>query len=79
MQTVKVVGDIDSLGAWDPSAGIALASDGTSTLTGQLDVAPGTPFQYKYVTVGADGSVSWEDGANRAAVAPQSGNAVIDQ
>jgi len=77
---VYVVGSIPELGAWTPASGVALVSEPSSpnTWSGTVDLAPGTQFEYKYVLVGADDTVTWEADPNRQGVAPQSGGAVLD-
>ncbi|KAI1132570.1 family 15 glycosyl hydrolase [Nemania abortiva] len=69
-QTVKVAGSIGTLGSWDTSKAVALsASSYTSSnpiWTGTINLTPGQAFQYKYIVVNTDGSVTWEADPNRS-------------
>lgn len=73
-QTVKIVGDASTLGAWDTSKAIALsASSYTSSnpvWTGTITLTPGQAIQYKYIVVNTDGSVTWEADPNRQYTIP---------
>ena len=75
-QTIKIVGDVESLGSWDPSRGLALDP---SQYTADrplwsiaIELPAGESIQYKYVNIGSDGSVVWEGDPNRAYAVPLS-------
>ncbi|MFD0775660.1 carbohydrate-binding module family 20 domain-containing protein, partial [Streptomonospora algeriensis] len=74
-QNVRVAGSIPELGAWDPAQGVELSTDDTGypTWTGSVDLPEGAAFEYKLVKVAPDGSVEWEQGANRSAAADSPG------
>ncbi|KAI0429393.1 alpha-amylase [Xylaria sp. FL1042] len=82
-QTIKIVGSIAALGAWDTSEAIALsASQYTSSnplWTGTINFAPGTSFQYKYINVASDGTVTWESDPNRSFTVSSSSCAAVTQ
>ncbi|EME39333.1 glycoside hydrolase family 13 protein [Dothistroma septosporum NZE10] len=62
--TVKIVGSISQLGSWSPSQGLTLSTSGTAR-NGAVKVPSGTTFQYKLVSVGSDGYVTWEKDPDR--------------
>jgi glucoamylase len=72
--TMKLVGDIDALGNWDPNAAVPLeASRYTSTnplWKTTLKLKAGEIFQYKYINVGQDGSIRWEADPNHTYTVP---------
>ncbi|KAK4031977.1 Glucoamylase [Parachaetomium inaequale] len=69
-QTVKIVGSIPELGNWNPSAAPALSAAGYTSSnpvwTATLNLAAGTKFEYKYVKVEGNGTVTWESNPNRS-------------
>ncbi|KAK4555418.1 hypothetical protein LTR86_007715 [Recurvomyces mirabilis] len=67
---VFVVGNITELGDWDVYNAVALSSEGYTDIDtlwsgGDVEVAAGTAFEYKYIQWSADGSLLWECGENR--------------
>ncbi|MEY9213123.1 alpha amylase C-terminal domain-containing protein [Thermobifida halotolerans] len=74
-QEVHVVGSIPELGSWNPADGLKLNTDGSTypVWKGQVSLPEGTRFDYKYVKINPDGTVEWENGDNRSAVADDSG------
>ncbi|APU15654.1 MULTISPECIES: carbohydrate-binding module family 20 domain-containing protein [Actinoalloteichus] len=72
-ENILVVGDHAGLGAWNPAAAVPLSSASYPTWTGDVSLPAGTVVQYKYLRKGANGSVTWESGANRSATVPASG------
>jgi hypothetical protein len=71
-EKVYVVGSIPELGNWDPARAVPLNTDsyddiGTLWAGGEVRVAAGTSFEYKYIQKNADGSLLWECGENRVA------------
>lgn len=75
-QTVKVSGNDTKLGNWDTSAAVALSAerytDYSPLWTGNITLDPGEVIEYKYITVGSDASVAWENGPNRRYSVPRS-------
>ncbi|OIW27040.1 starch binding domain-containing protein [Coniochaeta ligniaria NRRL 30616] len=73
-QTIKVVGSISQLGSWDPSSAPALdASQYTSSSplwSYTVSLPVGTTFEYKFVNVASDGTVTWESDPNRSFTVP---------
>jgi lytic starch monooxygenase len=72
--TIKLVGSIDQLGAWDVTAAPALSAD-SYTAANPLwkytaTLSAGTTFEYKFVRVAASGSVTWESDPNRSYTVP---------
>lgn len=71
--TLLVVGDAPELGAWDPRRGLRLDGIEWPTWRAEAVLRAGSRAEYKLVVLGADGSVRWESGANRALVVPTDG------
>jgi glucan endo-1,3-alpha-glucosidase len=73
-QTIKIAGDIDALGNWDTSKGVALsASDYTISnpvWDKTISLAAGTVIQYKYINVASNGDVTWEADPNHTYTVP---------
>jgi len=69
-QTIKIVGSIPELGSWNPTSAPALSASGYTSSNHlwsyTLQLAAGTTFEYKFVTVESSGSVSWESDPNRS-------------
>lgn len=76
--TVRLVGDLPELGAWDPHAGVPLSGDAWPNWAAELDLPIGVGFEYKLVLVRGDGSVEWERGDNRVATVPTDGDLELD-
>ncbi|KAI5466885.1 putative glucoamylase GMY1 [Mariannaea sp. PMI_226] len=74
--TIKIVGSIDALGNWDTTKAIALsASDYTSSnplWKVTIPLKAGQSFQYKFINIKADGTLSWESDPNRSYTVPSS-------
>lgn len=77
-ENIKIVGSIPTLGNWNPSNAILLSASQytSSNPLWSITVAlqPGQTFQYKYIRVGSDGSVSWESDPNRSYTVPSGCN-----
>ena len=73
-QTVKVVGSIPELGSWDVEAAPALSADKYTSSkhlwSKTVEIGAGTSFEYKFVSVGESGGVSWESDPNRKFTVP---------
>ncbi|KAI8634097.1 family 15 glycosyl hydrolase [Xylariaceae sp. FL1651] len=73
-QTVKIVGDSATLGAWDTSKAIALsAAQYTSSnplWSVTITLPAGQAIQYKYIVVNTDGSIVWEADPNHSYTVP---------
>ncbi|KAF4125157.1 alpha-amylase [Geosmithia morbida] len=63
-QTIKLSGNQDALGNWDPSDAIALsAAEYTSSdhlWYVSVNLTPGSVVEYKYINVAGNGDVTWE-------------------
>ncbi|ACU35085.1 carbohydrate-binding module family 20 domain-containing protein [Actinosynnema mirum] len=69
-QNIFVVGDHASLGGWDPARAVALSSASYPLWKTSVSLPNGTAFAYKYIRKEANGSVTWESGANRTSTSP---------
>lgn len=72
--TLVLVGDVEALGAWDPSRGLRLSGDEWPTWKQTVELPAGARVEYKLVIVRADGRVDWETGWNREVVVPTDPN-----
>jgi alpha-amylase len=77
-QNIFVVGNTTALGSWDPSKAIALSSASYPVWKATVSLPTGTAVEYKYVRKNADGSVTWESGANRTTTPSGSSSALTD-
>jgi len=72
--TIKLVGNVDALGRWNPHAAITLdASKYTSShpmWRATLDLDAGQVIQYKYIKVGEGGAIEWEADPNHTYTVP---------
>jgi len=79
-QTIKIVGSIPALGSWAPASAITLSASQYTTSNNLWDItlnlAPGTSFEYKFINVASDGTVTWESDPNRSYTVPTSCTAV---
>jgi hypothetical protein len=66
-QTLRVVGSLPELGAWDPAKAPELTWGDGDVWTGAVALPPGAEASYKFVVYRADGSAEaeWEDGDDR--------------
>ncbi|MEU3778438.1 carbohydrate-binding module family 20 domain-containing protein [Streptomyces sp. NPDC032472] len=62
---VFAVGSTPALGSWDPARAVPLDARGYPTWAADGVVASGSPVEYKYLVKKADGTITWEEGANR--------------
>ncbi len=72
--TLVLVGDVEELGAWDPSRGLSLSGSEWPTWKQTVELPAGLRVQYKLVIVRADGRVDWETGWNHEVVVPTDPN-----
>jgi alpha-amylase len=72
-QNVYVVGSIPALGSWNPAAAVPLSPASYPLWTGTVAVPPNTRFEYKFIKKDPDGTVEWENGANRVYTTGASG------
>jgi len=77
-QNIFVVGNVAALGSWDTSKAVALSSASYPVWKGTVSLPTGTAVEYKYIRKNADGSVTWESGANRTTTPSGSSAAVSD-
>ena len=75
---ILAVGAMEQLGNWDPDSGAMLDFDDATGWTTTLSVAPGTSMDFKFVKISSHGTTSWEGGANRKIVVPESGNITFE-
>jgi alpha-amylase len=64
-QNVFVVGSIPALGSWNTGSAIPLSSAAYPVWSATVSVPANTAVEYKFIKKNADGSVTWESGANR--------------
>jgi glucoamylase len=80
-ETIKIAGDVASLGDWDTDDAIALsAADYTSSnplWDGTISFAPGTVIEYKYINVASNGDVTWEADPNHTYTVPATGATAV--
>ncbi|BBH67645.1 alpha-amylase [Actinoplanes sp. OR16] len=76
-QNIFVVGNQAALGNWAPASAVALSSASYPVWKGTVSLPAGTSFEYKYLRKNADGTVTWESGANRTATVPASGSVTL--
>ncbi|MFD7626708.1 carbohydrate-binding module family 20 domain-containing protein [Streptomyces sp. NPDC059851] len=62
---VFAVGSVAALGSWDPARAVPLDAHGYPQWAAGAVVPSDSPVEYKYLVKGADGTITWEDGANR--------------
>lgn len=74
--TIEVAGSIQAFGEWDTGEAVALTSSGSSW-TGTVPLAAGTTFEYKYIQVGSDGTVTWEADPNRSFTVPETCDSAV--
>ena len=86
LQNTFVVGNISELGNWDPYHAVAMNADeytsfGAQWLGGDITIAAGVPFEYKYITWGLNANLTWECGENRvyAGAAPTCDPVIVDE
>lgn len=67
-ETIKIAGSIAALGSWDADSAVALsASQYTSSnplWSVTIDLEAGQTFEYKFINVASDGTVTWEADPN---------------
>ncbi|KAK3387233.1 glucan 1, 4-alpha-glucosidase [Podospora didyma] len=73
-QTIKIIGSIPALGSWNTANAVALSAAGYTSSNPLWTIGvllpAGTAVQYKFINVGADGSVKWESDPNRSFTVP---------
>ena len=63
-EQLRVCGETDVLGDWNPEKAPAMKREGAYFLA-TVRVPPGTDVPFKFLRKTADGAVIWEDGENR--------------
>ncbi|MEW5854966.1 MAG: carbohydrate-binding module family 20 domain-containing protein [Myxococcota bacterium] len=76
-QEVRVVGNTDELGAWDPTRGVRLLPTAYPTWQGAVALPRGVTVEFKLVKVDEAGNVTWEGGGNRQLGVPLDGDVNI--
>ena len=77
-QDIYVVGDHASLGSWSPANAVKLDPATYPVWRRTVTFPAGTALQYKYLRKDAAGNVTWESGANRTVMVPQSGTLTLN-
>ncbi|MFJ1702170.1 carbohydrate-binding module family 20 domain-containing protein [Kitasatospora sp. NPDC088346] len=77
-QNIFVVGNTAALGNWDTGKALPLSSAAYPVWKLDLSLPAGTAFEYKYVRKEANGTVTWESGANRTATVPSGGKVTLN-
>jgi len=77
-ESIRVVGNVAALGAWNPASGVALSSATYPVWRGAVTLPAGTAVEYTYVRVDGSGNVTWESGSNRVATVPSSGTLTLN-
>ncbi|ADO68763.1 carbohydrate binding domain-containing protein [Stigmatella aurantiaca] len=77
-QNVYLVGNLAALGAWSPSAAIALSPANYPAWSVTLSLPGSTALEYKYIKKDANGNVTWESGSNRLYTTPASSAATLN-
>ncbi len=67
---LRLVGDLDPVGGWDPTAGMALDGRDWPLWRGQLTLPAGVRLAHKLVLVTGAGATWWERGENRLFTVP---------
>lgn len=75
--TVAIAGELSELGAWSPAAALALDGASWPVWTGTVDLPAGSHLRWKAITRKADGSTSWEPGADRTTIVPTGGDTTV--
>ncbi|MDX3071504.1 carbohydrate-binding module family 20 domain-containing protein [Streptomyces sp. MI02-7b] len=76
-QNVYVVGSNAALGNWNTAAAPLLSSAAYPVWKLDVSMGAGTSFEYKYIKKDANGTVTWESGANRTATVPAGGKVTL--
>ena len=70
-----MVGDLPALGSWDFTKGINMSWTDGDNWTAEMNLKPGTTFEFKVVERGDNDSTVWEPNHNHAIAVPDSGAA----
>ncbi|RDH36480.1 alpha-amylase [Aspergillus welwitschiae] len=83
-EEIYLSGSISQLGDWDTSDAVKMSADDYTSSNPEWSVTVtlpvGTTFEYKFIKVESDGSVTWESDPNREYTVPEcgSGETVVD-
>jgi hypothetical protein len=73
-QTIKIAGSISELGSWNTASAPALSASGYTSSNHlwsyTVNLAAGQTFEYKFINVASDGTVTWESDPNRSYTVP---------
>ncbi|WP_433825763.1 S8 family serine peptidase [Actinoplanes sp. CA-015351] len=72
-QQIFVAGNVAELGEWDPARAVPLSAATYPVWSGGVSLPPNTPVEFKYLIKNPDGTITWENGANRTTVTPPTG------
>jgi len=76
-QNVYVVGNLPELGSWKPASGVKMSAASYPDWTAKVGLPAGTSFEYKYVKIDENGTVTWESGGNRTATVGADGSVAL--
>ncbi|MGN9793331.1 carbohydrate-binding module family 20 domain-containing protein [Streptomyces sp. OZ13] len=77
-QNIYVTGNQPALGNWNPAGAVKLDPAAYPVWKADVNLAAGTPFEYKYIRKDGAGNVTWESGVNRTATVPSSGKVTLN-
>ncbi|WP_155070298.1 carbohydrate-binding module family 20 domain-containing protein [Streptomyces taklimakanensis] len=77
-ESIHVTGDRAELGNWNTADALELDPAAYPVWKLDVDLPPGTTFEYKYLRKDGGGNVIWESGANRTATVPADGRVVLN-
>ncbi|WP_261368000.1 carbohydrate binding domain-containing protein [Acrocarpospora catenulata] len=69
-QNVFVVGNLAALGSWNPANAVPMSATAYPTWSAAVSLPGNTAVEYKYLKKNPDGSITWENGANRTFTTP---------
>ncbi|KAL5612956.1 hypothetical protein BROUX41_003966 [Berkeleyomyces rouxiae] len=68
-ENIKVVGNTSDFGSWDPASGLALSAssytDSNPLWSLTTSIPKGSGLEFKFIRVGSDGGITWENGNNK--------------
>ncbi|KAF2726351.1 multicopper oxidase [Polychaeton citri CBS 116435] len=77
-QMVFIVGNVQELGSWNPSNGVALSASNYTNANplwyATVNLQPGAQIQYKYVIIHSDNTVQWEADPDHYYTVPNDGS-----
>lgn len=74
-----VVGQLAQLGVWDPTKAIQLTATTYPNWTTTVQLPISSTFEFKFIRIAADGTVTWESDPNLRYSTPASGSLTINE